>query len=58
MITLANDLSYLDLRFQGLPRVIATAVLHGPGFDLGESFDHQCLRGGLTTRRKRYADAA
>ena len=31
MITLANGLSYLDLHFQGLPRVIATAVLHGSG---------------------------
>ena len=31
MITLANGLSYLDLRFQAVPRVIATAVLHGSG---------------------------
>ena len=31
MITLATGLSYLDLRFQGFPRVIATAVLHGSG---------------------------
>ena len=31
MITLASGLSYVDLRFQGVPRIIATAVLHGPG---------------------------
>ena len=31
MIPLAPGLSYLDLRFQSLPRIIATAVLHGPG---------------------------
>ena len=31
MITLANGLSYLDLRFQAVPRIIATAVLHGAG---------------------------
>jgi glyoxylase-like metal-dependent hydrolase (beta-lactamase superfamily II) len=31
MITLADGLSYLDLRFQAVPRVIATAVLHGSG---------------------------
>jgi glyoxylase-like metal-dependent hydrolase (beta-lactamase superfamily II) len=30
MITLAPGLSYLDLQFLGVPRVIATAVLHGP----------------------------
>jgi len=31
MITLASGLSYVDLHFRGLPRIIATAVLHGPG---------------------------
>jgi glyoxylase-like metal-dependent hydrolase (beta-lactamase superfamily II) len=31
MITLASGVSYLDLRFRGVPRIIATAVLHGPG---------------------------
>ena len=31
MIAFANGLSYLDLRFQAVPRVIATAVLHGSG---------------------------
>jgi glyoxylase-like metal-dependent hydrolase (beta-lactamase superfamily II) len=31
MITLASGLSYLDLRFRGVPGIIATAVVHGPG---------------------------
>ena len=31
MITLARGLSYLDLHFQGVARVIATVVAHGPG---------------------------
>jgi glyoxylase-like metal-dependent hydrolase (beta-lactamase superfamily II) len=31
MITLASGLSYVDLDFLGVPRVIATAVLHGAG---------------------------
>ena len=31
MITLASGLSYLDLHYLGVPRVIATVVLHGPG---------------------------
>jgi len=31
MIPLAAGLSYIDLNFLGVPRVIATAVLHGPG---------------------------
>jgi glyoxylase-like metal-dependent hydrolase (beta-lactamase superfamily II) len=31
MITLTAGLSYFDLNFQGLPRIIATCVLHGPG---------------------------
>jgi glyoxylase-like metal-dependent hydrolase (beta-lactamase superfamily II) len=30
MITLTGGISYVDLHFQGAPRVIATAVLHGP----------------------------
>jgi glyoxylase-like metal-dependent hydrolase (beta-lactamase superfamily II) len=30
MITLTAGMSYVDLHFQGEPRVIATAVLHGP----------------------------
>jgi glyoxylase-like metal-dependent hydrolase (beta-lactamase superfamily II) len=31
MIPLAAGLSYIDLNFLGVPRVIATAVLHAPG---------------------------
>lgn len=30
MITLTTGISYVDLQFQGAPRVIATAVLQGP----------------------------
>src|SRR5213078_1509125 len=31
MITLASGLWYLDLDFLGVPRIIATVVIHGPG---------------------------
>jgi glyoxylase-like metal-dependent hydrolase (beta-lactamase superfamily II) len=31
MITLTSGISYVDVRFLGVPRIIATAVLHGPG---------------------------
>ena len=31
MIALASGISYFDLKFRTVPRVIATAVLHGPG---------------------------
>jgi len=31
MLPLASGISYLDLQFVGVPRIIATAVLHGPG---------------------------
>ena len=31
MIPLASGLSYVDLNFLGVPRIIATVVLHGPG---------------------------
>lgn len=31
MIPLTTGISYIDLEFQGVPRIIATAVLHGPG---------------------------
>jgi len=31
MITLTSGLSYVDLHFQGVPRIIATAVVHDPG---------------------------
>jgi glyoxylase-like metal-dependent hydrolase (beta-lactamase superfamily II) len=51
MITVAPGLSYVDVRFCGMPRVIATAVLHGPGgvalIDPGPSSTLPALRGGL-----------
>jgi len=31
MITLASGLSYVDLHFQGVARIIATGIVHGPG---------------------------
>src|SRR5437667_8012205 len=30
MITLTTGLSYFDLEFRGVPRVIATVMVHGP----------------------------
>jgi glyoxylase-like metal-dependent hydrolase (beta-lactamase superfamily II) len=51
MITLASQLSYFDLDFLGVPRVIATAVLVGPGgvalVDPGPSSTLPALRVGL-----------
>jgi len=51
MITLATGLSYFDLQFLGVPRIIATAVLHGPGgvalVDPGPSSTLPALRAGL-----------
>jgi glyoxylase-like metal-dependent hydrolase (beta-lactamase superfamily II) len=51
MNTLASGLSYLDLNFLGVPRVIATVVLHGPGgaalIDPGPSSTLPALRAGL-----------
>jgi glyoxylase-like metal-dependent hydrolase (beta-lactamase superfamily II) len=51
MITLASGLSYFDLKFLGVPRIIATAVLHGPGgaalIDPGPSSTLPALRAGL-----------
>jgi len=51
MNTLASGLSYLDLQFLGVPRVIATVVLHGPGgaaiIDPGPSTTLPALRAGL-----------
>lgn len=51
MITLTSGLAYIDLRFQGIPRVIATAVLHGPGgvalVDPGPSSSLPVLRAAL-----------
>jgi glyoxylase-like metal-dependent hydrolase (beta-lactamase superfamily II) len=51
MITLASGLSYLDLDFLGVPRIIATVVIHGPGgavlIDPGPSTTLPALRAGL-----------
>ena len=51
MITLASGLSYLDLHFLGVPRVIATVVLHGAGgvalIDPGPSSTLPALRAEL-----------
>src|SRR5438128_2684486 len=51
MPTLASGLSYVDLDFLGVPRVIATAVLDGPGgvalVDPGPSSTLPTLRAAL-----------
>jgi glyoxylase-like metal-dependent hydrolase (beta-lactamase superfamily II) len=51
MDTLASGLSYFDLNFLGVPRIIATAVLHGPGgvalIDPGPSSTLPALRAAL-----------
>ena len=52
METLASGLSYFDLNFLGVPRIIATVVLHGPGgaalVDPGPSSTLPMLRAGLS----------
>ena len=57
MITLASGLSYVDLNFLGVPRVIATAVMHGPGgvalIDPGPSSTLPALRARARARRHR-----
>lgn len=51
MITLAGGISYLDLQFHNVPRVIATVVLHGKGgvalIDPGPSSTLPVLRAEL-----------
>ena len=51
MIPLASGLSYVDLNFLGVPRIIATVVLHGPGgvalIDPGPSSTLPALRAAL-----------
>jgi glyoxylase-like metal-dependent hydrolase (beta-lactamase superfamily II) len=51
MIALASGLSYLDVNFCGVPGVIASAVLYGPGgvaiVDPGPSSTLPALRAGL-----------
>jgi glyoxylase-like metal-dependent hydrolase (beta-lactamase superfamily II) len=52
MEILASGLSYFDLNFLGVPRIIATVVLHGPGgaalIDPGPSSTLPMLRAGLS----------
>jgi glyoxylase-like metal-dependent hydrolase (beta-lactamase superfamily II) len=51
MTTLASGLSYFDLNFLGVPRIIATVVIHGPGgaaiIDPGPSSTLPPLRAAL-----------
>jgi len=52
MMTLTSGISYVDLHFRGVPRIIATAVLHGPGgvalVDPGPSSTLPALRTALS----------
>jgi glyoxylase-like metal-dependent hydrolase (beta-lactamase superfamily II) len=54
MITLASGVSYFDLHFVGLPRIIASAVLHGPG---GAAIVDPGPSSTLPTLRKELHDA-
>src|SRR5215210_3123136 len=60
MHTLASGLSYLDLNFLGVPRIIASVVLHGPGgvalIDPGPSSTLPTLRAALERGGIRIAD--
>ncbi|MGE3179450.1 MAG: MBL fold metallo-hydrolase [Vicinamibacterales bacterium] len=54
MDTLASGVSFLDLHFQRLPRIIATGVLHGPG---GVALVDPGPASSLPTLRRTLADA-
>ena len=60
MDTLARGLGYIDVTFMGFPRVIATAVLQGPGgvalIDPGPSTCLDTLRASLKERGMTVAD--
>ena len=60
MNTLAGGLSFIDLQFQGVPRVIATVVVQGKGgvalIDPGPSSALPELRRGLELAGVRVAD--
>jgi glyoxylase-like metal-dependent hydrolase (beta-lactamase superfamily II) len=60
MITLASGVSYCDLEFLGVPGVIATVVLHGPGdavlIDPGPSSTLPALRAELARAGLAIAD--
>ena len=61
MITLASGLSYLDLHFLGVPRVIATAVLHGRRRRRARSIPGRrarCRRCGPSSQRAGIGDRA
>ena len=56
MIQLAKGLSYFDLDFMQLPRIIATVVVHGPGgvalIDPGPASTLPRLRSTLAAARR------
>ena len=60
MMTLTSGVSYIDLQFLGVPRIIATAVLHGPGgvalVDPGPSSTLPALRAALAAAGMSIAD--
>ena len=60
MDTLARGLGYIDVNFMGFPRVIATAVLQGPGgvalIDPGPSTSLDTLRASLEEHGMTVAD--
>jgi glyoxylase-like metal-dependent hydrolase (beta-lactamase superfamily II) len=60
LITLASGISYIDVNFLGVPRIIATAVLHGPGgvalIDPGPSSTLPALRAELEHAGIRLSD--
>jgi glyoxylase-like metal-dependent hydrolase (beta-lactamase superfamily II) len=60
MQTLAAGMSYFDARFQGVPHIIAPALLHGPGgaaiLDPGPSSTLAAVRAELAAGGMRIAD--
>jgi glyoxylase-like metal-dependent hydrolase (beta-lactamase superfamily II) len=60
MNTLATGISYIDVNFLGVPGIIATAVLHGPGgvalIDPGPTSTLPALRGALEQAGIRLTD--
>lgn len=60
MATLAAGLDYVDLQFLGIPEIIATAIIQGPGgvalIDPGPSTTLGTLRGALSRRGIGLAD--
>jgi glyoxylase-like metal-dependent hydrolase (beta-lactamase superfamily II) len=60
MIPLASGVSYVDVMFLGMPRIIASVVLHGPGgaaiIDPGPTSTLPTLRAGLARAGLSIAD--